>query len=70
MICCHTPLKKKVPDFGDKYVLVTGLGGVMDVCRQYGFRKAIHVEELYALMPNLSPLAQKEYPPERQAANK
>ena len=42
----------------------------MDVCREYGFRKAIHVEELYALMPNLSPLAQKEYPPERQAAKK
>ena len=49
MICCHTPLKKMVPEYGDKFVLVSGDGQVLDVCQSYGYKKAIHVEELYAL---------------------
>ena len=60
MICCHTPLRDYVPQYGDKFVLVTGLGNVMQVCAEYGLRKAIHVEELYALIPQLSPLSMKE----------
>lgn len=60
MIVCHTPLRKQVEAFGDSHVLVTGNGSVMDVCKEYGFRKAIHVEELFALLPDLTPLAKKE----------
>ena len=62
MICCHTPLRKKVPAFGDKFVLISGNKDVMEVCEHYGFEKAIHVEELYALMPGISPLVGYEYP--------
>jgi len=42
----------------------------MDVCRQYGYKKAIHVEELYALMPDIAPIIEKEYPGERREAKK
>ena len=66
MICCHTPLKNLVSDYGDKYVLVTGNGSIMSVCESYGFTKAIHIEEVYALMPQISPLTMKEYPRDRQ----
>ena len=60
MICCHTPLREYSAAFADKYVLVTGLGNVLDICQDYGFHKAIHVEELCALMPDLVPIAKKE----------
>ena len=62
MICSHTPLKKMVPAFGDKFILVTGNGNVLDVCKHYGFQKPIHVEELYSLMPDIAPFIYKEYP--------
>ena len=66
MICCHTPLRRLVPEFKDKYVLVTGNKDVMSVCQEYGYTKAIHAEELYALMPYLCPLAMKEFPEDRR----
>ena len=56
--------------YGDKFVLVSGNKDVMEVCKHYGFTKAIHVEELYALMPVLSPLAKYDYPEERRLQNK
>ena len=59
-----------VPEFGDKFVLVSGNGSVMDVCKHYGFNKAIHTEELFAIMPQLSPLSKLEYPKDRMIANK
>ena len=70
MICCHTPLKKQVPAYGDKFVLVSGIKDVLSVCREYGFRKAIHVDELYSLIPEICPVATKEYPKDIQAAKK
>ena len=66
MICCHTPLKKQVPVYGDKFVLISGNKDVMDVSAHYGFKKAIHVEELYALIPGISPLVGYEYPEDRR----
>ena len=66
MIVCHTPLRKLAPKLNDKFVLVTGCGNPLRVCAEYGFNKAIHVEELYALMPNAAPLQKKEYPKDRQ----
>ena len=70
MICCHTPLRKIVPKLADKFVLVTGCGNSLKVCHEYGFAKAIHAEELFALAPNAAPLAKKEYPADRQAKNR
>ena len=66
MICCHTPFKKLVPELADEFVLVTGIKDVMRVSKAYGLKKAIHVEELYALMPQLFPLGQYDYPEERK----
>ena len=59
-----------MPEFKDKYVLVTGNKDVMSVCQEYGYTKAIHAEELYALMPYLCPLAMKEFPDERRLKRK
>ena len=59
-----------MPDFGDKFVLVTGIKNVMNVTKEYGFKKAIHVEELYALMPYLCPLIDYDYPMARRERNK
>lgn len=70
MICCHTPFRKLVPDLGDKFVLVSGIKNVMNVSKEYGFKKAIHVEELYALMPYLAPLGEYDYPMDRREKNK
>ena len=56
MIECHTPLKKLVHEFADSPILVSGSGKIVEVCESYGFKKAIHVLELAALMPELCPL--------------
>ena len=42
----------------------------MEVSEHYGFKKAIHMEELFALMPSLSPLVTYEYPKDRQSEKK
>ena len=55
MIECHTPLKKLVPEFADSPILVSGSGKIVEVFESYGFKKAIHVLELLALMPELCP---------------
>jgi hypothetical protein len=44
-------------------VLVTGNKEVLQVAQDYGFSRAIHAEELYSLMPELSPLTKRCYPP-------
>ena len=54
-----------VPDLGDNFILTAGSKSPTTVCREYGFKKAIHVEELYALIPNAVPLAKKEFPRDR-----
>ena len=59
-----------VPKYGEKFILVTGNGNMMDVCKHYGFQKAVHVEELYSLMPDIAPFIHKEYPQSRLDANK
>lgn len=66
MIVCHTPLRKMAPQLSDKFVLVTGCGNPLSVCAEYGLRKAVHAEELFALIPNAAPLQKKEYPKDRQ----
>ena len=56
MILCHSPLKTLVPQFHDKYVLLSGYGDLINVGIDYGLKKPLLCEELFALMPALSPL--------------
>jgi hypothetical protein len=53
MILCHTPFRseKLVREYHDKYVLVSGLGKMIELAEMYGYRKAIDIEELFALYP-------------------
>lgn len=55
MILCHSPLQTLVPNYADKYVLVSGIGSILEICRAYGFKKAIHVDEVFAMCPELVP---------------
>jgi ribonucleotide monophosphatase NagD (HAD superfamily) len=50
MILCHTPLKdpELLKEYADKYVIVTGTYEELHVAQVYGYKKAIHVEELSA----------------------
>ncbi len=59
MILCHTPLKTLAPQFHDKYVLISGYGDLINVAINHGFKKPLLCEELFALMPALSPLNTK-----------
>jgi hypothetical protein len=62
MILCHSPLKTLVPDYMDKYVLFSGIGDIINVANGYGFKKAIELDELLAIHPELHPLTTKWYP--------
>lgn len=57
LILCHTPLSdpKFVDKYRDSFVVVSGLGNVLDVALHYGYKKAIDILELYALFPNACP---------------
>jgi len=59
MILCHTPIKELRQEYEDKYILVSGVGNILDICRSYGFKKAIHIDEVFALKPQLSNLTSK-----------
>lgn len=61
MILCHTPLKTFAPQFQDKYVLLSGYGDLINVAIDYGFQKPLLCEELFALIPELSPLNTKVF---------
>ena len=66
LVQCHTPLKKLLPQYHDKFVLVSGvMGGIMntvETIHSYGFKNVIHSEELAALIPELSPLTVRSLP--------
>ena len=62
MILSHTPLKKLLPKYNDKFVLVSGMLEAVDVCVDYGFEKAMHVEEVLALIPEVSRFARASLP--------
>ncbi len=63
MILCHTPIKDLKLHYEDKFILVGGVGNIIDICHKYGFKKALHVEEVFALKPELSNLTRKQFPP-------
>ena len=65
VLCCHTPLRKMVPDLGENFILIAGDKHPTEVCREFGFKKAIHIEELQALIPSAAPLAKAKSPRER-----
>lgn len=58
VIQCHTPLREEslVEEYKDKYVLVCGYDEVLDAAIKYGYKKAIHVDELAAVYPNAVPM--------------
>ena len=62
IVQCHTPLKKLLPEYHDKFVLVAGINDTIEVVTDYGFQKAIHAEELVSLIPALSPLPLRSLP--------
>ena len=62
MVLCHTPLSDPaiIEKFKDKYVLITGKYEEIKVAQHYGYKKAIHIEELCSMYfdeaPNDLPL--------------
>jgi ribonucleotide monophosphatase NagD (HAD superfamily) len=57
MILCHTPLRELAPLYRDKHVIVAGLGDVLSLAVDYGFKKALTLDEYSALLPQLSRLS-------------
>mmetsp|Transcript_15764 Transcript_15764/g.26609 ORF Transcript_15764/g.26609 Transcript_15764/m.26609 type:complete len:84 (+) Transcript_15764:400-651(+) len=65
MIECHTPFSDQelVNLYRDEFVLVSGLGRMLDIaCEKseerphgYGYKRAVDIEELYALYPESVP---------------
>jgi len=70
MILCQSPLRKLVPNYSDKYILVCGMGDLISVCKEYGFNKAIHIDEYFSIHPHLNPLVEKTFPKERMSRAK
>ncbi len=62
MILCHSPFKdpKLIEKYADKYVLVSGLGRMIDIAKLYGYKRAIDIEELFALIPSSSPVSHSQ----------
>jgi hypothetical protein len=52
------PLKQRelVDQYEDKYVLVSGLGKMIELAKLYGYRKAVDIEELLSIYPQISPV--------------
>lgn len=57
-------MRDLVPELGDRPVLVSGRGDVLNMARAYGFTKALHARELGAAMPTATPFT--TYPPAPQ----
>ena len=65
MIECHTPFSdpEMLNEYGDEFVLVSGLGTCVEIASEpsvkkpygYGYRRAIDIEELFALYPESCP---------------
>ncbi len=62
MILCHTPFRAEelVQKYGSKYVLVSGLGKMLHLSNLYGYKKAIDIEELFTLYPQISPVTKSQ----------
>lgn len=62
MILCHSPFRDSqlLKEYGNKYILVSGIGRMIDIAKLYGYSKAIDIEELFALYPELSPVSHSQ----------
>jgi hypothetical protein len=49
-----------VQEYRNKYILVSGIGRMIDIAKLYGYKKAIDIEELFALYPELSPVSHSQ----------
>ena len=65
MILCHTPLRNLKHDYKEKFILVSGIGNIIDICKDYGFNNAIHVDEVFSMCPDIVPLSKASFPIER-----
>ena len=70
LVECHTPLKTLLPAFHDKFVLVAGYKETIEAIHDYGFKKAIHSEELLGLIPEIAPLPTRTMPESLLTARK
>ena len=49
-------------EYKDQFVLVSGLGRMIDVAHAtYGYKKVIEIEELFSLFPDTSPGLKQQY---------
>ena len=55
-------MKTLLPAYHDKFVLVAGYKETIEAIHEYGFKKAIHSEELLGMMPELAPLPARTIP--------
>ena len=60
---CHTPFSDPsfLDQYQDSFVLVSGLGKMIEISQDYGYKKAIDIEELFALYPESCPSLQGHY---------
>jgi len=65
MILCHTPLREIVSHYINDYVIITGLGNILSIALDYGFKKAITLDEYSAMYPYLSRLSLLGKPEEK-----
>ena len=57
LILCHSPFSDSsmVDKYQDSFVIVSGLGKMIDISNLYGYKKAIDLFELYAIYPEICP---------------
>lgn len=63
MVCCHTPFRAKVPEFGKKRVLILGCRDVVGVMRSYGFEDIVTVQEIAEDDPSRYPFMDWKHTP-------
>ena len=61
IILCHTPLRGLAQEYKGKYILVVGMGDMVEVATSYGFDQIISIQEFTALFPNINRLVVMGY---------
>jgi len=55
VIVSHSPMRKLVPEFKDKLIIVAGMHEVKTVALKYGFKRVITPGELLVHLPHIAP---------------
>ena len=57
VVQCHTPLSSPafLERYQDKYIIISGTDESLNAAISYGYKKAIHVDELTAVYPTAVP---------------